>query len=168
MLVLLFLGISPRVSAAPLIVVAAPGVTALAQAAPPTAQYNFGVRQASDYSLITSSFTLRNAGSAPVTLTRIELSCGCTTAVLSGTQTLPVTVGAGQAVSISVSVNPGYVAPGAVRKTVWVYIANDADHPAALLEVVGTINTEDTPSGLRVGDLAPTLPSAAQRGPSVG
>lgn len=164
-LVLLSLGMG-RAFAASLMVVAAPGVTTLPQAAPPTARCDFDIRLASDDSPIAQTFTLRNGGAAPVTVARIEPSCGCTTAVLSGAQVLPVTLGAGQTVAVNVSVNPGHVAPGAVRKTVWVYTTDDADHPAALLEMVGTIHAEDTPAALtpKAGQTAPAFTLADTNG----
>ena len=139
---LLLLVLCAPLAAAPLTPLAGGGVAAMPQAQPPTARYDFGSRAASDRSPLTQTFALRNDGTAPVTVSRIEPSCGCTTAMLGGAQTLPIAVKPGQSVSVEVSVSPGRLAPGPAHKTIWIYTADDDNHPAALLEIDGTIDSE--------------------------
>lgn len=135
----LWAGLSAPLAASPLTPLAGGRVAAMPQAQPPTARYDFGTRAATDQSALAQTFTLRNDGKALVTVSRIEPSCGCTTAVLSGDQTIPFALKPGQSVSVEVSVSPGRLAPGPAHKTIWVYTADDDNHPAALLEVDGTI-----------------------------
>ena len=135
----LWAGLNAPLAAAPLTPLAGSRVAAMPQAQPPTARYDFGTRAAADQSPLAQTFTLRNDGKASVAVSRIEPSCGCTTAVLSGDQTIPFTLKPGQSVSIEVSVSPGRLAPGPAHKTIWVYTSDDDNHPAALLEVDGSI-----------------------------
>ena len=147
-------------AAAPLTPVAGGRVAAMPQAQPPTARYDFGTRAASDTGPISQTFALRNDGTAPVTVSRIEPSCGCTTAVLDGTQTLPLALKPGQSVSVLVSVSPGRLAPGPAHKTIWIYTADDDNRPAALLEIDGTIDSEaalSSPDAIVPGAARPSV-----------
>lgn len=137
---LLTAGIRPAL-AAPLMVVAGAGTTVADQDRPPAGRYDFGTRLLSDDTAIVHTFTLRNAGTAPVTLSRLEAACGCTTAVLSGTQTLPLTLGVGQTVSVEVNVSPSRLIPGPAEKIVRVYTTDDSMQEAAVLEIFGTVQT---------------------------
>ena len=153
----LWAGLSAPLAAAPLTPLAGGRVAAMPQAQPPTARYDFGTRAARDQSPLAQTFTLRNDGKALVMVSRIEPSCGCTTAVLSGDQTIPFALKPGQSVSVEVSVSPGRLAPGPTHKTIWVYTADDDNHPAALLEVDGTIE-----SGASLSSPDALIPGAAR------
>ncbi|HEY3332113.1 MAG TPA: DUF1573 domain-containing protein [Capsulimonadaceae bacterium] len=66
------------------------------------------------------SVTLANAGTEPVTITRVETSCGCTSAVIGdgGSTHVPYTIGAGGSVKLSAEILSSHLVPGTIRKTV--------------------------------------------------
>ena len=132
----------PPALGGPLTIIADGGTLAQDQSQPPTARYEFGSRLPTDDSPLTHTFLLHNGGKTALTVTQLEASCGCTTAVLGDAQTLPATVKPGENVAVEVSVSPHRLAPGPVRKTVWVYTADQPGQPAALLEMDGELQSD--------------------------
>jgi len=70
---------------------------------------------------------------------RLQPSCGCTSAVLTGTGRLPALLKPGQQIPIQVSINVEPRLSGPFRKTVAVYVAQQAI-PAVTLEMLATLN----------------------------
>ncbi len=134
-----------------------------------TARYDFGTRRMSDESPLEHTFTLRNSGTAPVTVDRLQSSCGCTTAFLAGDQNLPLTVGPGGIIPVHVSIAPHRLAPGPTEKSVWVFTHGAAD-ASVLLEITGTL--QDDPDLGVVTSTAPAgtspTPPAASPAPQAG
>lgn len=109
--------------------------------------YNFGSQSALVTLPVMHIFRLHNGGAAPLTMTRLQASCGCTTAVLTGQSpadgrgvaaALPVVLAPGETASVHVSIDPAHLLPGTVSKDVWVYVQGQTA-PAATLEIDGTI-----------------------------
>ena len=109
-----------------------------------TARYDFGTRRMSEDSPLEHTFTLRNDGTASITIDRLQSSCGCTTAFLADEKSLPLTVGPGGIVPVKVSIAPHRLAPGAVTKSVWVFTHGAADS-SVLLEITGTLQDDYVP-----------------------
>ncbi len=109
-----------------------------------TGRYDFGTRRLSDASPLEHTFTLQNNSTVPVTIDRLQSSCGCTTAFLADDQSLPLTVGPGGIVPVHVSIAPHRLAPGAVSKSVWVYTHGPAE-ASVLLEITGTMQDDYVP-----------------------
>lgn len=128
-----------------------------------TARYDFGTRRMSDESPLEHTFTLRNAGTAPITVDRLQSSCGCTTAFLAGDQALPLTVGPGGIIPVRVSVAPHRLAPGPMEKSVWVFTHGAADS-SVLLEITGTLQDDPGPGAAPASGPAPALPAAPRVG----
>ncbi len=127
------------------------------QADATTARYDFGTRRMSDESPLEHTFTLHNSGTAPVTVDRLQSSCGCTTAFLAGDQTLPLTVGPGGIIPVKVSIAPHRLAPGPMEKSVWVF-THGASDASVLLEVTGTMQDDpDTPAAAVPKPAAPPV-----------
>ena len=123
-----------------------------------TARYDFGTRRMSDESPLEHTFTLHNDGTAPVTVDRLQSSCGCTTAFLAGNQDLPLTVGPGGIIDVRVSIIPHRLAPGPTEKSVWVF-THGAEEASVLLEVTGTL--QDDPDPVAVSPTASAAPPPA-------
>lgn len=124
-----------------------------------TARYDFGTRRMSDESPLEHTFTLRNGGTTPVTVDRLQSSCGCTTAFLAGDQNLPLTVGPGGIIPVHVSIAPHRLAPGPMAKSVWVFTHGAAD-ANVLLEITGTLRDESAPRAADAPAPAATPPVA--------
>ena len=118
-----------------------------------TVQYNFGTRRLSDESPLEHTFTVRNGGAVPVTLDRLQSSCGCTSAVVGGDRSLPLTLPPGAFVPLRVTVSPHRLLPGEAHKSVWVYAHGGGD-AVLLLEMVGTLQDDPVPAAS-----APAAPS---------
>lgn len=129
------------------------------QADATTARYDFGTRRMSDESPLEHTFTLRNTGTAPVTVDRLQSSCGCTTAFLDGDKDLPLTVGPGGLLPVRVSVAPHRLAPGPMEKSVWVF-THGASDAGVLLEITGTMQDDPDTSP------APAFPAPASPAPA--
>ena len=99
------------------------------------------------------TFRLKNAGAVPVTLVRVQTSCGCTSAALTknGTQMMPVTVAPGGEIDLQTSIDTSHLTPGPIRKTVWVYA--DKGTPPLMVELRGVLQpgTAFTPAVLDFG-----------------
>jgi len=134
-----------------------------------TARYDFGTRRMSDESPLKHTFTLRNEGTTPITVDRLQSSCGCTTAFLAGDQNLPLTVGPGGIIPVRVSIAPHRLAPGPTEKSVWVFTHGAAD-ASVLLEITGTLQDDPDP-GVATSTApagTPPTPPAASPAPQVG
>lgn len=114
---------------------------------------------------ITHTFVLRNSGKSPITLQRIQSSCGCLTAVLGGgdekhlptlapgaTLSLQVTLDTAQMLDI---ISTPLLAGSETHKQVWVYTTADSLHPAVVLEMRGHIMSGVTiePATLNFGSI---------------
>jgi len=86
------------------------------------------------------TFAIRNDAAGPLTITRLQPSCGCTSAVLAGTGTLPAILQSGQQVAIRVRINLEPQLSGPFRKMVSVFVAGQST-PAVVLEMVATLDT---------------------------
>ena len=117
--------------------------------------YNFGQINQGSTSPIKHGFILKNNNAAPITVDRIAVSCGCTTAVPGGGVSLPDVLAPGKEIEVDTSIDPLRLFPGAVEKSVSVYIAGQAQ-PAAVLEITGTLApaASFSPDMLNVGDVA--------------
>lgn len=124
----------------------APALLGMADQTAPV-HYDFGSQSALASLPVVHTFRLHNGGAAPLTVTRLQASCGCTTAVLTGrvrasgqevAAALPVVLSPGETASVHISIDPAHLLPGTVSKDVWVYIQGQAT-PAATLEIDGTI-----------------------------
>jgi len=128
--------------------------------------YRFGTISALDAARIEATFVLKNAGRGPLSVSRLEPSCGCTTALLTPAAKLTeagaspdrtalssgrsrpnrtgtaeaelVAMEPGETASLRVTVNLTTLHPGPVSKFVTVYVAG-RDTPAAICEVQGTL-----------------------------
>jgi len=138
------------------------------QADATTARYDFGTRRMSDESPLEHTFTLRNVGATPITVDRLQSSCGCTTAFLAGDQDLPLTVGPGGIIPVRVSIAPHRLAPGPTEKSVWVF-THGASDASVLLEITGTMQ-DDPDTGPASAPAAPPLapPAAVAAAPHAG
>jgi len=109
-------------------------------------RFDFGTIDAFTAGAIEHVFTLRNAGTAPISVERVQASCGCTSAVLQGaadakTETaahLPRTLAPGETVTVRAALNPRALSPGTQHKTVWIYTTGNAA-PAVTLELNGVL-----------------------------
>ncbi len=126
-----------------------------------TARYDFGTRRMSDESPLEHTFTLRNSGAVPITVDRLQSSCGCTTAFLAGDQSLPLTVGPGGIIPVKVSIAPHRLAPGPTEKSVWVFTHGAAD-ASVLLEITGALLDDPDPAAP-----TPIVPPTAAPPPAV-
>lgn len=87
----------------------------------------------------TCRFAFVNAGRAPLVVTRVAASCGCTVPTFSSEPVAP-----GHRAEITVRFNPkGH--PGALNRHVYVYTNRSSVHPAVRLTLCGTV----TPTGER-------------------
>ena len=114
---------------------------------PPVSHYNFGSQSALVAQPVVHDFTLYNGSTAPLTVTRLQASCGCTTAVLTsqaaagqaaGTSALPLVLAPRETASVHISVAADHLLPGTINKDVWVYVKGQ-EAPAATLEIDGTV-----------------------------
>ena len=146
-------GTSPQVAT----VSVSSGLTVMTDAQSPSGSHqDFGEVNTAATPRLEHLFTVRNDGTDPVTITRLQPSCGCTSAVLAGNGQLPAILKPGQKLPIEVHINlePGLA--GSFRKTVSVFTAGQAA-PAAVLEMAATLNTlvvTATPAILDFGQAA--------------
>ena len=102
-------------------------------------QFDFGQVNALKTPRLEHTFVLRNDNKAPVVLSRLQPSCGCTSAVLENkAQTLPYTLNPGQTTRIYVSIDPSHLGFASFYKTVSVFVSKQAA-PAAELELQGMV-----------------------------
>lgn len=102
------------------------------------ALHEFGHVSALEPTTVTHAFLVRNDNPTAITIERLQPSCGCTSALLEKADDLPFIMNPGQQTQVRVSVDLSHLAPGAVRKDVWLFVHGQSA-PAATLEVVGTL-----------------------------
>jgi hypothetical protein len=144
--------------------------------------YSFGTISALDTPRIEATFVVKNAGPIKLSVTRLEASCGCTSALLAretkpaGTETghpatpqlttrsgrtsrsesEPVALDPGESASLHVTLNLANLSPGAVSKLVSVYVAG-RDMPAAVCALTGKLTpiVVFSPPVIQLGRLSP-------------
>lgn len=107
--------------------------------------YNFGQITVLDTPRIVHTFTLKNTGKMPLTLTKLQPSCACTTATIqtsrgeatTANSPLP-TLAPGQQVAVQVTVVPEHVTPGVLSKFVSVFVQG-LEQPITILQITGTV-----------------------------
>lgn len=102
-------------------------------------KYDFGEISQTTTKPIEKDFVLKNISNEPVTIDRVQVSCGCTSAVVDGGtpgayQPIPVN---GE-LKIHISIDPGHLYPGMVDKPVWVFLPNQ-NQPAYTLRIYGSL-----------------------------
>jgi uncharacterized protein DUF1573 len=107
--------------------------------APNVARQDLGVVDGSTQPVLQAVFVLRNIGRDPVTLTDLQTSCGCASALLGagGTSTLPETLAPGQETRVQATVRLQAL-DGPITKLVWIYTRGSA-LPALTLEIAATV-----------------------------
>jgi hypothetical protein len=83
-------------------------------------------------------FEVANNTSLTQVITSLQPSCGCTLALVSGSERLPLTLLPGHSCEVKVTVNLEYLPPGAIDKYVDVMVQGQQS-PAAVLEMEGSI-----------------------------
>ncbi len=129
---------------------------------PQSAHFDFGTRLDTDTAPLTHVFMLRNEAASPLTIKRLQSSCGCTTAALDGA--LPVTVLPGRTVPIRVAISLRRLLSGETHKSVWVYTQGAGD-AVVQLEMRGVVHADEAGAGAALtaalapgaGDPAPAL-----------
>lgn len=99
---------------------------------------------------------IKNVGKSPLNITKIQPSCGCTTAPLDKDVLQP-----GESAKMDVSVNVRHT--GALRKNITIY-SNDPENPTKLLQLVANVE-EDlafTPNNDYLVVTNPTVGTAVQ------
>lgn len=119
-----------------------PGTSApRVRAAPGEEHWEAGSVSAMDSGQFEHTFTFKNSGKSPLTISRLQTSCGCTSAEAAtdkGPVSLPQTLAPGQSLLIHARVNLGVVTPGPLSKSVTLY-SDASPRPVAVLEVAGTL-----------------------------
>ena len=134
--------VSVAATAPGLIVVARQGVTT---GPPSTGHSDFGAADPLSTPLLTPMLTLRNAGRKPITIERLQTSCGCTSALLGPEgAAFPKSLVPGEQADVRVTVSTGSL-HGTIFKTVAVY-ARGSDAPAATLETHARLQNSVVPS----------------------
>ena len=88
---------------------------------PIISRYDFGPVRTADAEPLQQVFLLRNDGAVPLTISRFQPSCHCTTARLVPERPLPVTLAPGAQVSVFVSVTVAPYLAGPLQKSVGIY-----------------------------------------------
>ena len=102
--------------------------------------YGFGTANPLDTPQVSAVFHLKNDTDKPLTLSRLDPSCHCTTATVEGTPAgaaLP-TIAPGRTIAVRVTVDLAGHPAGNLEKTVTVYLAGHAQ-PAAVLAMEGVL-----------------------------
>ena len=92
---------------------------------------SFGIIHKKDILDVVVKFCLENTGNAPITISKIDVSCGCITAKIASKTILP-----GERQILSVNLNAKNQ-NGHINKTV--FVNSDADNPILLVRVKGNI-----------------------------
>lgn len=96
-------------------------------------EYNYG--QVDETTPVEFTFTLRNRGDAPLTISQVETSCGCTSTQIGGKSLAP-----GESTPLTVRFNPRG-RRGRQEKQV-VISSNDPRQPKLMLKLVGTVTAD--------------------------
>lgn len=112
---------------------------------------DFGSVSALDAAQITRTFTLKNDGAAPLTISRLQPSCFCTSASIDSDTLAP-----GRQAPVRVTVNTTHLAPGQLEKMVQVFVQGD-EQPVATLEMTGELRPalSFSPALLDFGSVSP-------------
>ncbi len=94
---------------------------------------------------VTHTFILTNVGDAPLTITSVRTSCGCTTTALSKTTLQP-----GESVKLTATFDSTHYS-GRVGKSIYVE-SNDPDTPKLVLVITGTVKRGE-PYNISAADL---------------
>lgn len=115
-----------------------------------------------DKTYVDQTFTLKNTGSVPATVTRLVSSCGCLSALVGegGRASLPVTLAPGQTLEVRARVSFLGLHPGSLSKTISVYTADAPDVPTLSLTLQGTL--------LPVARIAPATLDLGRAEPGAG
>jgi hypothetical protein len=147
-----FMALASAGTAAPAAPPAAPGVAPLLSpglsvvssgagetGAPNVARQDLGVVDGSTHPALQAVFVLRDTGRDPVTITDVQTSCGCASALLGagGTSALPATLVPGEETSVQATVRLQGL-DGPITKLVWIYTRGSA-LPALTLEIAATV-----------------------------
>ncbi len=129
-----------------LLAVASLGLVTLAapKIASDTLSYDFGT--VLEGTVVSHTFVLTNSGDAPLTVSGVTTSCGCTTAALAKSTLAP-----GESVDLTVHFNSAHY-QGQVQKTVYVR-SDDPATPQLTLSLSGTV-TALQPYQISAGDLS--------------
>jgi hypothetical protein len=132
------------------------GISVIAKGAVTTPAVNVAHVDAGDVNALDTpnlvqTFELKNAGSGPLTIDRLQTSCHCTMAQIAAEgqaqpvrgSGLPMTLAAGEVAMVRVSVDLGILPPDELNKIVAVYLQG-ASQPAALLEITGVLTPSVT------------------------
>lgn len=128
------------------------GTNGGAAAAPPEprGRHDFGAVTLLDRPRIEHTFTLKNNANQPVTIERLQASCGCASALVQPDQkgtlggadglpkAAPTTLSPGQQALVRVIVDLAGLPPGPLHKPVSVFVQGSAA-PAVVLEMHGTL-----------------------------
>lgn len=107
--------------------------------APDVARQDLGVVDGTMHPELQAVFVLRNIGRDPVTITDLQTSCGCASALLGAgtTATLPVTLAPGTETSVQATVRLQDL-EGPINKLVWIYTRGSV-LPALTLQIAATV-----------------------------
>ncbi len=117
-------------------------------------EHDFGT--VTEGELATKVFAFKNVGDAPIVISNVKASCGCTTPEWPKEPVMPGETGQIKAVYNSKN------RPGAFFKTIT--ITSNATEPNAMLKIKGTVNSEaaNQDSGTGMGIVAVTTKSLSQ------
>ncbi len=145
--------------------VLAPGATSESQNA---SSYEFGKVSLIDTQVVNHVFTLINQGKLPLTIRRVDTSCGCTSAVLQFGNTVAtktpihnITLLPGQSCSMNVSVDLTKVELGSVDKGVYIF-TNNLEQPTMVVRIVGSVTSgvDFTPKTINFGQIQMGQPTS--------
>jgi|GEM_PF-2023042 len=99
----------------------------LRMAPPAGAIYSFGTADRFLRPVLTHTFALRNEGKVPVMIDHIQSSCGCTSGLLvaNGKESTGFMLLPGRQVEIKTAVDTTKLAPGPIRKFLWVMMPGE-------------------------------------------
>lgn len=116
----------------------------LKKTGPTTVQHSFGEVAAYDAGVVKRNLVLRNDNRAPLEIAFVQVTCGCSSAVLqsngasaSGSGT-PKILAPGEKVTVQVMVDLTKLSPGGVSKYAYVYLQGRQD-PAVTLQIQGAV-----------------------------
>ncbi len=92
-----------------------------AGAAPTVSRYDAGRVHTADAAPVTHTFLLRNDGTTPLTISRFQPSCDCTTAEFVPDRSLPTTLKPGEQAAVRVSITVDPYLNGTLEKSVGVF-----------------------------------------------
>jgi hypothetical protein len=107
------------------------------------ARYDFGKVEAIASTVLRRSLALRNDSSAPLEIAYVQVTCGCSSAILEGGGSpggngTPRKLAPGEKATLQVTVDLGKLQPGHINKFAYVYVQGRGE-PAATFEIEGTL-----------------------------